>query len=102
SEYLLLFYLIHIISIKAPHAYFFSCPFSYILFFVLYMGEKISSVVSAIPSKADPTVLDLDRDYIQDYLVNVRHRSPQTIDLYRRSIAACKLQTVKKDEIDEV
>jgi integrase len=47
-------------------------------------------------------VVDLENDYLKGYLIDVRKRAPTTIDLYRRSIAACKLTTVKKDEIDQV
>ncbi|AIF85099.1 hypothetical protein NTE_03065 [Candidatus Nitrososphaera evergladensis SR1] len=51
--------------------------------------------------KTDPQVVDLDRDYIQEYLIDLRHRSPQTVDLYRRSLAACGLTTIRRDEIDQ-
>lgn len=66
------------------------------------MTEQITSVDTTNPTKSDPNVVYLDTDYIQDYLIALKHRSPQTVELYRRSLAACKLQTVRKDEIDQV
>jgi hypothetical protein len=63
----------------------------------MYACTIIIHYIGAAPPKADPNVVDLHNYYIKEYLIDLKHRSPQTVDLYHRHFLALS-STPRKTE----
>src|SRR5687768_11128586 len=79
---------------KSPHTTLFL-----IFFFILYMSNDLLSAY--VPSASTG---DIDLNEYLDYLskLETKPRSPQTLELYRRSLRMTKLDKIKRSEIENV
>jgi hypothetical protein len=61
----------------------------------MYSCTIIIRYICAASPKADPNVVDLHNYYIKEYLIDLKRRSPQTVDLYRRHFLVLSSTTRK-------